>query len=103
MRRRTRFPSATQLRALPLCPGHNTVRFVLRGARWGETHVSAALYLWNWSDRVIISDIDGTITRSDVLGHLLPHFGNVCTHVPRVHSLSLPPPRTHTVAGEGEE
>ncbi len=28
-----------------------------------------------YDDRVIISDIDGTITRSDVLGHILPYIG----------------------------
>ena len=30
------------------------------------------MYLWKWTDKVVISDIDGTITKSDVLGHVLP-------------------------------
>jgi len=33
------------------------------------------LYLWKWSDKIVISDIDGTITKSDVLGHVLPVIG----------------------------
>lgn len=34
------------------------------------------IYLWKWDDRVVVSDIDGTITKSDVLGHILPIIGN---------------------------
>lgn len=33
------------------------------------------VYLWNYDDKIIISDIDGTITKSDVLGHILPRIG----------------------------
>ena len=33
------------------------------------------IYLWHHSDKVVISDIDGTITKSDVLGHILPVIG----------------------------
>ena len=28
--------------------------------------------MWNHDQRIVISDIDGTVTKSDVLGHLLP-------------------------------
>jgi phosphatidate phosphatase PAH1 len=31
--------------------------------------------LWNYTDKIVISDIDGTITKSDVLGHVLPIIG----------------------------
>lgn len=34
------------------------------------------IYLWRYDDRVVVSDIDGTITKSDVLGHILPIIGN---------------------------
>jgi len=33
------------------------------------------IYLWRHTDKVVISDIDGTITKSDVLGHILPVIG----------------------------
>ena len=33
------------------------------------------IYLWKETDKVVISDIDGTITKSDVLGHILPVIG----------------------------
>jgi phosphatidate phosphatase LPIN len=28
--------------------------------------------LWDYSKKIIISDVDGTITKSDMLGHVLP-------------------------------
>ena len=34
------------------------------------------IYLRHHTDKVVISDIDGTITKSDVLGHILPVIGN---------------------------
>jgi phosphatidate phosphatase LPIN len=33
------------------------------------------MYFWCFDDKIIISDIDGTITKSDVLGHILPIIG----------------------------
>ena len=37
----------------------------------GRCHI----YLWHHTDTIVISDIDGTITKSDVLGHILPVIG----------------------------
>lgn len=44
------------------------------------TQVSAHIYLFSWRLKFVVSDIDGTITRSDVLGHLLPQLGMDWTH-----------------------
>ena len=33
------------------------------------------IWLYDVKDRVIISDIDGTITKSDVIGYFLPSIG----------------------------
>jgi len=41
----------------------------------GTTRCSCHVYLWNYTDKIVISDIDGTITKSDVLGHVLPIIG----------------------------
>lgn len=35
----------------------------------------AHIYLYNSDAKIIISDIDGTITKSDVLGHIMPMIG----------------------------
>ncbi|KAJ4455438.1 putative lipin family protein [Paratrimastix pyriformis] len=74
--RRTRYPSAAQLEGLPLREGQNRVRFVARGS----AQVSASIFLWGAADRIIVSDVDGTITRSDVRGQLFPAFGKDWSH-----------------------
>uniref|UniRef100_A0A671XLK2 phosphatidate phosphatase n=1 Tax=Sparus aurata TaxID=8175 RepID=A0A671XLK2_SPAAU len=65
---------------LNLRDGANKVVFSVTTQYQGTCRCEAAIYLWNWDDRVIISDIDGTITKSDALGHILPQFGKDWTH-----------------------
>lgn len=36
--------------------------------------------MWQHNDKIVISDIDGTITRSDVMGQVMPIFGKDWTH-----------------------
>lgn len=38
------------------------------------------MYLLRWDSRLVVSDIDGTITRSDLLGHVLPAIGVDWSH-----------------------
>jgi phosphatidate phosphatase LPIN len=38
------------------------------------------LYLWNLDTKIVISDIDGTITKSDLFGHILPILGRDWSH-----------------------
>lgn len=33
------------------------------------------IYVWNYTDKLVVSDVDGTITRSDVLGHVYAKIG----------------------------
>ncbi|GAB0489385.1 hypothetical protein MMPV_000604 [Pyropia vietnamensis] len=73
-------PTAAELSALPLRAGDNDVRFVVRSTLQGIQEVSAKIFLWHADDRVVISDVDGTITRSDLLGHLLPRVGRDWSH-----------------------
>uniref|UniRef100_A0A6Q2X350 phosphatidate phosphatase n=1 Tax=Esox lucius TaxID=8010 RepID=A0A6Q2X350_ESOLU len=65
---------------LNLREGANTVMFSVTTQYQGTCRCEAAIYLWNWNDRVVISDIDGTITKSDALGHILPQLGKDWTH-----------------------
>lgn len=37
--------------------------------------VSCNIYLWNYNDKIIVSDIDGTITKSDLWGHFYSMLG----------------------------
>ncbi|CAN9512388.1 unnamed protein product [Ophioblennius macclurei] len=72
--------TSEQIEHLKLREGANKVVFSVTTQYQGTCRCEAAIYLWNWNDRVIISDIDGTITKSDALGHILPQFGKDWTH-----------------------
>ncbi|MED6281873.1 Nuclear elongation and deformation protein 1 [Characodon lateralis] len=72
--------TSKQIESLNLHEGANKVVFSVTTQYQGTCRCEAAIYLWNWDDRVIISDIDGTITKSDALGHILPQFGKDWTH-----------------------
>ncbi|KAM7422192.1 hypothetical protein PAMA_010322 [Pampus argenteus] len=72
--------TSKQIEHLNLREGANKVVFSVTTQYQGTCRCEAAIYLWNWDDRVIISDIDGTITKSDALGHILPQLGKDWTH-----------------------
>ncbi|XP_019736516.1 phosphatidate phosphatase LPIN2 isoform X2 [Hippocampus comes] len=72
--------TSEQIENLNLREGVNKVIFSVTTQYQGTCRCEAAIYLWNWDDRIIISDIDGTITKSDALGHILPQFGKDWTH-----------------------
>ena len=64
-----------QLAALPLKEGPNEVSLSVITRYQGTCTVDCTLYLWNYYDKIIISDIDGTITKSDVFGQIFPILG----------------------------
>ncbi|XP_076260267.1 phosphatidate phosphatase LPIN isoform X3 [Rhynchophorus ferrugineus] len=73
--RKTLRLSSKQISSLNLRDGMNEVQFSVTTAYQGTTRCHCHLYKWKWDDKIVISDIDGTITKSDVLGHLLPIVG----------------------------
>ncbi|KAM3593010.1 uncharacterized protein V6R79_003856 [Siganus canaliculatus] len=72
--------SSDQIASLKLREGPNDVTFSITTQYQGTCRCQGTIYLWNWDDKVIISDIDGTITKSDVFGHILPQLGKDWTH-----------------------
>ncbi|PRQ27656.1 putative phosphatidate phosphatase [Rosa chinensis] len=68
-------PTSEQLASLNLNEGRNTVTFTFSTAMLGKQQVDARIYLWKWNTRIVISDVDGTITKSDVLGQFMPLVG----------------------------
>ncbi|XP_044296191.1 phosphatidate phosphatase LPIN3 isoform X2 [Varanus komodoensis] len=72
--------SSEQIKSLNLRDGPNEIVFSVTTQYQGTCRCEATIYLWDWYDKVVISDIDGTITRSDALGHILPHLGKDWTH-----------------------
>ncbi|KAM6979894.1 phosphatidate phosphatase LPIN1 [Aplochiton taeniatus] len=78
--RKTLRLTSEQLASLQLKDGANEVVFSVTTQYQGTCRCQGAIYLWSWDDKIIISDIDGTITRSDTLGHILPTLGKDWTH-----------------------
>ena len=68
--------TSDQLKALKLQPGANAMSFTVNRAT-----CTAYLYLWSHDVPIVISDIDGTITKSDALGHFLNMVGRDWTHL----------------------
>jgi phosphatidate phosphatase LPIN len=73
--RKTLRLSSQQIEMLNLKSGMNEVEFSVTTAYQGTSRCKCYLFKWKHNDKVVISDIDGTITKSDVLGHILPMVG----------------------------
>lgn len=67
--------TSDELYRMKLRLGPNAIRFTVKGNWKGTKSLEATIFLWTPQTKLIISDIDGTITRSDVLGHILPSMG----------------------------
>ena len=73
--RKTLRLSSDQIEKLNLKNGMNEIEFSVTTAYQGTSRCKCYLFKWKHNDKVVISDIDGTITKSDVLGHILPMVG----------------------------
>ncbi|KAL6708884.1 lipin Ned1 [Coniothyrium glycines] len=67
--------TSDQLKALDLKQGANTMSFTVNRSK-----CEAYMFYWKHDVPIVISDIDGTITKSDALGHVLTIIGRDWTH-----------------------
>ena len=74
------FPSSNQLKKLELKEGINEIIYIVNSMTGGIQTLKSHIYLWKNNQKIIISDIDGTITKSDVLGYIFPFFGKDWSH-----------------------
>ncbi|KZV45183.1 hypothetical protein F511_11783 [Dorcoceras hygrometricum] len=72
---KTLTPTSEQLMSLKLKEGKNIVVFTFSTSMLGKQQVDARMFLWRWDTKIVISDVDGTITRSDLLGQVMPLVG----------------------------
>ena len=72
---RTKTLTSSQLQELNLKPGRNELVYSVTTSLQGTRTLTAYIYLWKQSDRIIVSDIDGTITKSDFRGQIYSIFG----------------------------
>ncbi|KAL1302676.1 hypothetical protein AAFC00_003040 [Neodothiora populina] len=68
--------TSDQLHSLNLKSGANSMSFSVNRAT-----CTANIYRWKYDVPIVISDIDGTITKSDALGHVLNMIGRDWTHL----------------------
>ena len=73
-------PSSNQIKNLELKEGPNEILYVVESTTGGIQTLKSRIYLWKSTEKLIISDIDGTITKSDVLGYIFPVFGKDWSH-----------------------
>lgn len=78
--RQTLTPISADLEKLRLKAGQNKVRYITHTSLRGRVVVEANIYLWPSDTKIVVSDIDGTVTKSDVWGHILPMIGRDWTH-----------------------
>jgi phosphatidate phosphatase LPIN len=69
--------NSDELEKLNLIYGQNTVIFKVGGI---DKQLEGHIYLWDANDKIIVSDVDGTITKSDVWGHIYSLMGKDWTH-----------------------
>ena len=67
--------TSDQLKGMELKSGANSMAFTVNRAT-----CEATLWYWRHDVPIVISDIDGTITKSDVLGHVMNKIGRDWTH-----------------------
>ena len=65
---------------LGLKPGKNVIAFSFSSRVWGRQEVQAHAYLWDWNAKIVVSDVDGTITKSDLRGHVAAMVGKDWNH-----------------------
>ncbi|KAI5785921.1 Lipin/Ned1/Smp2-domain-containing protein [Geopyxis carbonaria] len=68
--------TSDQLKSLDLKMGANEISFSVNRAT-----CTAYMYLWRYDVPIVVSDVDGTITKSDALGHVFTMIGRDWTHL----------------------
>ncbi|KAJ2719070.1 lipin Ned1 [Coemansia sp. Benny D115] len=69
--------TSEQLKSLNLQRGANDIKFLVPS---NKAYCEAKVYMYKYDTQIVISDIDGTITKSDALGHLFNMVGKDWTH-----------------------
>ncbi|PWN28559.1 LNS2-domain-containing protein [Jaminaea rosea] len=73
--------TSDQLKSLNLKKGANTITFSVTSSYSGVATCTARIFLWESAHQIVVSDIDGTITKSDALGHVFTMIGRDWTHL----------------------
>lgn len=77
MGKREVFLPESYLKKMCLSPGANKSVYRLSGT---PIILTCTVFLWESTDKIVISDIDGTITKSDLMGYIYNAIGKDWTH-----------------------
>ena len=69
------FPTEEQIKAMDLKQGKNEISFAIETFLGGIQILKSNIYFWPHNIKIILWDIDGTVTKSDILGVILPRIG----------------------------
>ena len=61
-----------EIKAIPIKYGVNYISFTVKSRVQGIQTLTSRVFLWKSNAKIVVSDIDGTITKSDLLGQLIP-------------------------------
>lgn len=70
--------NSKEISDLNLKKGKNDAEFKIMGT---DSKLACYIYLWDDTDKIVVSDIDGTITKSDILGQMCGYVGFDWTHI----------------------
>ena len=68
------------LKNLGLKYGVNKITYKVHTELQGQRELTGNIFLFKNDCKIVISDVDGTITKSDVFGQLMPILGTDWTH-----------------------
>ena len=69
------FPTKEQIKKMDLNKGKNEICFAIETYLGGVQIIKSNIYFWPHDIKMILWDIDGTVTKSDILGVILPRIG----------------------------
>ena len=78
--RKTLRPPSSSLSSWGLKDDMNEIEFSVTTTSGEVVVVKSRIFLWPSNSKIVISDVDGTITKSDLLGHIMPRFGVNYSH-----------------------
>lgn len=64
----SKYINSAELASLNLQPDFNRVQYVTETKK--RVNLPGYIYFWKDTDEIVVSDIDGTLTKSDMMGHL---------------------------------
>ncbi|CAD8071538.1 unnamed protein product [Paramecium primaurelia] len=71
----SRVPTSKTIESLKLKQGQNSIVYEVECKRLGQQHIECEIFVIKQNQKIFISDIDGTITKSPTKGMILSTFG----------------------------